>query len=302
MVSAIMAARSRSPRSKQSSTRFRAFVFTWNNPGDDAESLLESELLPQCKYMVYGKEVGESGTPHLQGYAQLKKQTAVSKLPKFPWHTEAAKGTPEQASEYCKKDGEFKEFGELSTVTKGGLMEKERWAAALALAESGRMEELKESEPKLYVTHYTSWQRIRKDWAPRPDDADSTTGLWIYGVSGCGKSRSARQAANNLQVPYYTKNCNKWWDNYQGEPIVIVDDVDTSHKLLGHHFKIWADRYAFNAEIKGSSVSIRPKCIIVTSQYMIEDIWEDEATREALKRRYRVVHLLTYDPNLALFL
>jgi len=296
-----MANRSRSPRAKQSSIRFRSFVFTWNNPQQDAEELLAAELMPMCKYLVYGKEVGESGTPHLQGYAQLSKQTAVSKLPKFPWHTEAAKGTPEQASEYCKKDGDFKEFGEMSTATKGGLMEKERWLTAIQLAEEGKMEELKNSEPKMFVTHYSTWQRIRKDTGQRPPDMDDVTGLWIFGQSGCGKSRSARQACLNLETRYYSKNCNKWWDNYQSEEVVIMDDVDKTHSVLGHHLKIWADRYAFQGEIKGSAIWIRPRCIVVTSQYSIEEIWEDDATREALKRRFRVVHLLTYDPNLALF-
>jgi len=277
-------------------------VFTWNNYAEDTEDLLEKELVPICKYVVFGKEVGESGTPHLQGYAQLKKRTAVSQLPRWPWHTAAARGTPEQASQYCKKDGDFKEFGTLSTAAKGGLMEKERWSNAVALACEGRLEELKEEEPKMFVQHYSTWQRLRKDYMTPPTDCDSTTGLWLYGVSGCGKSRSARQAAANLSVTYYVKNCNKWWDNYKGEPVVIMDDVDKTHSVLGHHLKIWADRYAFQAEIKGSAMSIRPKCLVVTSQYTIEDIWEDEETREALKRRFRVVHLLTYDPNLALFL
>ena len=262
---------------------------------------METILRPLCKYLVFGREVGESGTPHLQGYAQLIVRTAVSKLPKFPWHTEAAKGTPEQASQYCKKDGDFKEFGELATAAKGGLMEKERWTAAIDLAASGQMEELKQAEPKLYVTHYATWQRIRKDHAPRPADCETTTGLWLYGQSGCGKSRSARQAAVNLGVAYYSKNCNKWWDNYNDEQVVIMDDVDKTHSVLGHHLKIWADRYAFQAEIKGSAMWIRPRTLVVTSQYSIEDIWVDEETREALKRRFRVVHLVTYDPNLVLF-
>ena len=141
-------------------------------------------------------------------------------------------------------NGDFKEFGELSTAAKGGLMEKERWLTAIQLAEDGKMEELKNSELKMFVTHYSTWQRIRKDSGQRPSEMDDVTGLWILGQSGCGKSRSARQAAANFGVTYYVKNCNKWWDNYKDEPVVIMNDVDKTHSVLGHHLKIWSDRYA----------------------------------------------------------
>ena len=102
-------------------------------------------------------------------------------------------------------NGDFKEFGELSTAAKGGLMEKERWLTAIQLAEDGKMEELKNSELKMFVTHYSTWQRIRKDSGQRPSEMDDVTGLWIFGQSGCGKSRSARQAAANFGVTYYAK-------------------------------------------------------------------------------------------------
>ena len=46
------------------------YVFTLNNYQDKPEAVALLNLLP-CRYMKYGREVGEEGTPHLQGMVGL---------------------------------------------------------------------------------------------------------------------------------------------------------------------------------------------------------------------------------------
>lgn len=289
-------------RGRKGTGTVRSFCFTWNNYPEDYKERLEEKLVPLAKYMVVGREVGESGTPHLQGYAQLWKQKSLGVLGKlFPWHIEATRGTPEQAANYCKKDGDYYEVGELATASSGGDAEKQRWKWIIEKAKEGDLAAIEEQEPAAFVQRYRTLQHIKKDYAKPPEDREGTTGIWIYGPSGVGKSRTVRECARARGLAFYAKNCNKWWDNYQGEPVVVIDDVDKSHSVLGHHLKIWADRYAFQAEVKGSAMWIRPTDVVVTSQYSIDDIWADVETREALHRRFEVHHMVVYDSAKQLF-
>lgn len=63
------------------------------------------------RYLIFGKEVGESGTPHLQGFISFENRLRLAEVRRlFQAHFEVARN-PIQAIQYCKKEGEFLEFG-----------------------------------------------------------------------------------------------------------------------------------------------------------------------------------------------
>lgn len=102
--------------------RGKRWCFTLNNPTEGEKSMLadlgESE---HCDYLIVANEVGESGTPHLQGFvifADRKRLAQVKALIGDRAHVESSRGTPKQASDYCKKDGDFNEYGELTVQGK----------------------------------------------------------------------------------------------------------------------------------------------------------------------------------------
>lgn len=78
---------------------------------EDLTTLLGSEL----SYFVLGKEIGENGTPHIQGYIQFTKRVRLAKVLATigQAHCEVARGSPRQASDYCKKENDWQEFGNL---------------------------------------------------------------------------------------------------------------------------------------------------------------------------------------------
>jgi hypothetical protein len=68
-----------------------------------------------------------------------------------------------------------------------------------------------------------------------------------------------------------------------------MDDIDKFNVALGGDIKRWADRYKVIGQIKGGAVPLNFKTLIITSQYSPEQIWEDEKTVEAIRRRFKVV-------------
>lgn len=101
----------------------RRICFTLNNyKEEDIEALLKED---KFSYVIFGLEVGESGTPHLQGYAEFHKPSKYAPLAKkYHMHCEVARGTQQQAIDYCKKDGDYREKGEPRQD--GGEKEKAR--------------------------------------------------------------------------------------------------------------------------------------------------------------------------------
>lgn len=270
-------------------SRSRGFCFTINNWTDeDAEQV--ASLSKVASYVIAAKEVGDSGTPHIQGYcyfATLKAIKQVSAIIKRA-HIEAQKGSFEQAIDYCKKAGEFIEVGTAPVSKKRkGEMGREYWEEQLSLAKKGRIDEC---DPKLQLTHMSSLLKCVSYYAPMPDDLDECSNEWYYGVTGTGKSFKARSE----NPGHYLKMCNKWWDGYKNEEVVIIEDFDKRHgEHLGHHLKIWLDRYAFPAEVKGAKLNLRPQKIIITSNYHPTDIWVDSTTLDPIMRRLKITNFIS---------
>jgi len=89
----------------------KKWCFTWNNYNTDGIEKLKN-LLSKEMY-IYGKEIGEEGTPHLQGFVIFnKKIRPLSVCPKeLGIHWEKTKGTVDENIAYCSKDGDWTSQG-----------------------------------------------------------------------------------------------------------------------------------------------------------------------------------------------
>lgn len=98
-------------------TQSRHWAFTLNNWTDDhVDHLAHVAGSDDVCYLIFGREVGDSGTPHLQGFVSFSRRLRFSQVRELipDSHLSRLKTTPFLASEYCKKqDADFLEFGEV---------------------------------------------------------------------------------------------------------------------------------------------------------------------------------------------
>lgn len=275
------------PRRKGDPTS-RSFTFTWNNYTPEDVEYLKAKIVDQCAYGVFGFEEGDAThTPHLQGmvhFINAKTKSAANKFFKDNFN-EFMKADAHQAAAYCRKDGDFFEHG-IRPMTKAeqGLAGKRKYQEALELARAGRVSEI---EAGLQTRYYRTYKQIAVDNMVAPPNLDNVCGVWFYGPPGTGKSHTARSD----NPGHYLKALSKWWDGYRNEDVVVLDEFEKNSEFMGHYLKLWADKYPFLAEVKGSSMMIRPKKFIVCSNYAIEDIFQnDEVLCQAIKRRFKTTH------------
>lgn len=82
-----------------------AWCFTLNHYSEEQIQKIRSSIDLECRVGFFNKEIGESGTPHLQGYIEFKSKNRPAQkfgIPEIHW--EKAKGNKDQNFKYCSKD------------------------------------------------------------------------------------------------------------------------------------------------------------------------------------------------------
>lgn len=258
----------------------RNWCFTLNNYSETNVQSLKNE---KCNYIVFGYEVGENGTPHLQGYIEYSsavKMATLKKRLKDRIHWEVRKGTAKQASDYCKKDGKFFEAGAMSEQGKRtditnikdmleeGVTDRKKLFKAANSYQAFRMAEIGLS---LYSK--------QRDW--------KTEVRWYWGPTGCGKTRRAVKETVN---PWISNDSLEWWQGYRAHEHVIFDDFRADFCKFRVLLRI-LDRYPYKVMIKGGDEELVAKLIIITSPYHPTDIYRNRTNEDVrqLLRRIEVI-------------
>lgn len=273
-------------------SRSKYWVFTINNYNDLDESTIHKSCEgSDISYLIYGKEIGESGTPHLQGYVEFHARVRMRRckdLISNRGHFEVRRGSGTQAREYCLKDGQTWEFGDFVDVRQGQRTDLEELRRALS-----------ERVPMVQIAddHFGSYLRFQRGiQAYRNLLSDKR--LWesevfvYWGTTGTGKTRAVYELAPDC----WSYPCSGWFDGYDGQDDVLFDDFSGSEFKLNYLLKL-LDRYPMMVPVKGGFVNWKPRRIFITSN-LDPRTWYSGAHMEhqdALMRRLgTIVHYQNY--------
>lgn len=218
-------------------SKLRAYCFTLNNYSDD--DITEIKKV-ECSYLVFGKEVGESGTPHLQGFIHFtnpRTMTGVKKDKAFKKaHLEVSEA-PKKAIEYCKK-GEQSHSEWVAEGTKGASygknfegFEKGEFKQGARNDLTRVYEEVKNGksaddvawdEPSSYDAASRTILKLEDIRLRKLRRSEMTEGVWLFGETGVGKSEWAYEQGGTSFYSYPYDG--GWWDGYKCEPCVIIDE------------------------------------------------------------------------------
>lgn len=204
-------------------SRTRGYCFTLNNYTTSDVSRLSSVIdlpRPLVIYLVFGEETAPTtGTPHLQGFIYFKNAqdfNAVKKVLGPTAHIEVMKGTPEQASTYCKKDGKYYEFGVSPNQGKRSDLEE----VYQQVRDGVDIDTIVMENPDAYNRAHRVLNRMEDIVMRKKRRTERTLGEWVYGGTGTGKSHYAFSHQDAYVYPYD----NGWWDSYKQQDVVIFDE------------------------------------------------------------------------------
>lgn len=262
--------------------RSRSWIGTLNNYTQEELQQLK-DAMANYVYGAIGYHVGEkSHLPHVHILIQSRNAQSMPRINRRI-HWEKRRGTVSQAINYLNKESRLEEFG---TRPSDPTPISDTWNEFVQSIHAGNVDKDSQMYARYrnYAEHRLSQLKPKIDY----EGTLSHKNIWIQGPAGCGKSSMVRKTWSSDKI--YSKSLNKWWDNYNDEPVVLIEDADPERcKVLGHHFKVWCDRYSFGAEIKNGRMQINPLYhLVVTSNYTIEECFIPGDV-DPIKRRFDVL-------------
>jgi len=228
----------------------------------------------KCRYMCFGRELCPStGREHWQGFVVFNRTVRIPAAKRSivvgdgECHLETRRGTRREARDYCAKDGEFREWGELELHSTKELFEKS-------------ITYIKEHNPMFYCRYHRGLEKLKADKGAAWRNVEV---IYLWGDAGVGKTRRVMEMDDVYKIdpPY------KWWDGYEGQSILLIDDYTMGATDRGYLLNL-LDGYRMRLETKGGHT-----WALWTKVYMTSN-WEPEKDK-ALLRRITEVALVTSD-------
>lgn len=293
-------------------SRGYSWCFTVNNFTEDDEHCVFAAA-DEAAALVCGREVGENGTRHLQGFmrfASLKSLDQLKQLlPRAHLEQKSKHSTFRQAWDYCMKGAQEKaEWDEMKTLgpsfgkdadvfVKGecppdpkdcGEREKRKWDGYLAAQMAGKLEEIPTDIRVRYGQGLARVALENKVLAANPNGLPTLPGdgpwhYWIYGPEGTGKTHRAIELCGAHPDAYWKDSDDPYWQQYEGQHNVVVDEY-AAGGMSASQMKKLLDKNPFLCKVKFGGIFIRPRLVVVTSNYHPRECFKEKDLGPVMRR------------------
>lgn len=246
-------------------SRSRHFCFTLNNYSADAECKLKAL---DCRYLIYGKETGESGTAHLQGYVSFVKAlrfNLVKKLLPAGCHIEAAKGSAQQNTDYCSKDNDVFTKGIMPAA--GARNDIKEF---VKLIRSGKTDNQLIDENPGYCARYTRFITfVRNAKLQEENKAFKPIKVTVY--VGDNEKIMEKAYADHPNLYEYTYFFGDWFCGYVGQKTLFIRNF--TGQIQKDIFQGLISGYPLKLPVKGAYTYKAWDNVIISSPTHPED-WD----------------------------
>lgn len=239
--------------------------------------------------MVVSKEVGENGTPHLQGKVTWKRGYRLGQLhklhPRIHWEPSVAK----EEWNYANKIDSVVVI-DVNNKKQGQRTDLNFVKEEIMLGKS--VDQIALETPMTYHQYGRTLEKLEDIKNKKIWRHEMTSGTWYHGKTGTGKSHVAFHEYNP-ETCYLWTNDKGWWDGYEGQETVIMNDF--RGEIPYNMMLQLIDKYPMNVPRRNRKPApFISKNIIITSSLHPKKIYhnrDEEDDIEQLIRRVKVIEL-----------
>lgn len=277
--------------------------------------------------LICGRERGEvTEVQHLQGFVRFPSLKSLDQLktllPRAHLEQKSKHSTFRRAWDYCRKGAQPKaeweeqhekgpNFGKDADVfVKGecppdpvdnGQREKMKWDGYLAAQERGDLAAIPTDIRVRYGQGLARVALENKVLAANPGglptlEGDGPWHYWIYGPQGTGKSTRAEQLCGIHPAAYWKSPTDVYWQGYEAQHNVVVDEY-AAGGMPASLMKTLLDKRPFLAQVKYGGIFIRPRLVVITSNYHPSECFRPQDVGPILRRVHLEHRTERYEPQ-----
>lgn len=205
-------------------------------------------------------------------------------------HCEQMTSTRQAAREYSMKDEDYVEFGKWLEGGQGTRSDLND--VSEMVLEGKSLSYIAEHAGPQFIK-YSSGIMRQKLYVQKAKARPEIEVMCFWGGPGTGKTRAAVKLAMEWEAktgqPWYKHTCDgSWFDGYDGEKFVIIDDFNSNIEFS--RFLQMLDRYSCTVAVKGAMMAFPAEKIVITSNKHPKE-WYSDTTYNVGQLARRIHHI-----------